>query len=267
MHKPTMPALLLGLAAALAVALIACDRVESQDRTFNLEIEDSKLVAGNPPLQVNEDDYVEITVSSDKPVSFHLHGYDIKVKAGPGQPATLGFTANATGSFPFTIHEDGAEGHTHGVDEPACSSEVPAGAARPEVRFGALPGEERGKVDVELELENFTLVGESADTETLSGHWHLYVDGELAGMFVQPRGTVSIREAGEHQFIVALTDTRHCDYDLRAMEMVTVDAGSADSMDDDAGMGHQEGRNGDDEEAGDGDEREVELGRLEVHPR
>ena len=44
MHKPTMPALLLGLAAALAVALIACDRVESQDRTFNLEIEDSKLV-------------------------------------------------------------------------------------------------------------------------------------------------------------------------------------------------------------------------------
>ena len=109
MHKPTMPALLLGLAAALAVALIACDRVEAQDRTFNLEIEDSKLVAGNPPLQVNEDDYVEITVASDEPVSFHLHGYDIEVKAGPGQPATLAFTANATGSFPFTIHEEGAE--------------------------------------------------------------------------------------------------------------------------------------------------------------
>ncbi len=109
MQKITMPALLLGLAAALAVALIACDRVEAQDRTFNLEIADSKLVAGNPPLQVNEDDYVEIAVSSDRPVSFHLHGYDIEVKAGPGQPATLAFTANATGSFPFTIHEEGAE--------------------------------------------------------------------------------------------------------------------------------------------------------------
>ena len=83
--------ILLGLALALACLLAACSDREPEDRTFNLEVQDGTLVKGNPPLQVKQGDGVTILVDTNKPILFHLHGYDIEQEAVPGNPAKLVF--------------------------------------------------------------------------------------------------------------------------------------------------------------------------------
>ena len=123
-RKMTIPILLSTL--LLITLLAACGSSEPEDRIFNLEIHDGALVQGDPPLQVNQDDHVTIVVSSDEHVSFHLHGYDIEQEAEPGAPTTLVFTANATGSFPFTVHIE-ADEHSDGDDHEDEGEEIELG--------------------------------------------------------------------------------------------------------------------------------------------
>ena len=112
--SPLWPLLLLFLAASFAIA--ACGNGETKAITFNLEIEDGSLKHVGPVLRAEQGDEVTISLTSDENLSFHLHGYDIEREVGPGAPVSFEFTANATGSFPFTIHigpgiDVGDEGH------------------------------------------------------------------------------------------------------------------------------------------------------------
>lgn len=108
------------LLAALAVPLLlaACQSNEPQDRDILLEIQDGALADPTDDLSINQDDTVTLTVTSDETVSFHLHGYDLEQQASPDAPAVIKFVANATGSFPFTIHVVGDEDDdSHEEDE------------------------------------------------------------------------------------------------------------------------------------------------------
>ena len=79
------------------------------------------------------------------------------------------------------------------------------------------------------------------EREVAEGHWHLYVDGELRGMYLIPEAKVSVESAGEHDIMVRLSDTEHCYYSTVAMTTVTLE--SEMSMDDDAMDGpRQHGR-------------------------
>ena len=49
--------------------------------------------------------FIASGIDSDKNVLFHLHGYDIEKLVKAGEPTEIDFTAKASGSFPFTIHE------------------------------------------------------------------------------------------------------------------------------------------------------------------
>ena len=96
------------LSAGLIVILssgISCTSEDPRDRSFNLSIVDQKLVNQDSNLTVNQDDRVNIVINSDKNVLFHLHGYDIEKLVKAGEPTEIDFTAKASGSFPFTIHE------------------------------------------------------------------------------------------------------------------------------------------------------------------
>ena len=76
------------------------------------------------------------------------------------------------------------------------------------------------------------------DTERAiaKGHWHLYVDGELRGMYLIPEAKVSVESAGEHGIMVRLSDTEHCYYSTVAMTTVTLTEGADhDGMDDSGG--------------------------------
>ena len=108
---------LLALAVAMSLLLSACTGGGTQERTFQLEIQDESLVQEESVLEVKQGDMVTMVVASDVPLSFHLHGYDIEKEAKPGEPATLEFTADATGSFRFTIHVEAESQEEEGQHE------------------------------------------------------------------------------------------------------------------------------------------------------
>ena len=124
MKRMRATALVLALAAALIVASAACGEREPQEHVFNLELRGGELVQDTSTWQVKQDDKVTMIVRSDQPVNFHLHGYDFEEDIEPGEPAEFAFTANATGSFPITIHlappgaDDHDAGHAAGIEAP-----------------------------------------------------------------------------------------------------------------------------------------------------
>ena len=56
-------------------------------------------------VTIGERDMVTMTITSDKTINFHLHGYDLQRTVTPGSPVTLTFDANLTGSFEIEDEE------------------------------------------------------------------------------------------------------------------------------------------------------------------
>jgi Cupredoxin-like domain len=78
-----------------------------RDRTFDVSIEDGEMRPAE--ISVNEGDRVTLRVSTDKPIEFHMHGYDIEREVEPGQAAELHFEADITGRFEIEGHESEVE--------------------------------------------------------------------------------------------------------------------------------------------------------------
>ena len=128
----------LALFVAIPMIVAACGG-GPEERVFSLEVEDRALTQGESTLRVSQGDTVTIELTSDEHVSFHLHGYDYETEVEPGETGTLEFAANATGSFPFTIHVEQAEGESgdeedHGGDGDHEDEEVDVELGRLEVR-------------------------------------------------------------------------------------------------------------------------------------
>lgn len=118
--------LLAQFALAMFLTPTACSSGVPQERTFELEIREGSLVQEESVLRVKQNDTVTIVVTADEHVGFHLHGYAIEKDAEPGEPATLEFTADATGSFPLTSHVE-AEGDEEGEHEESEEEHIPLG--------------------------------------------------------------------------------------------------------------------------------------------
>ncbi len=102
------------LAAALFMTTACGGESEPQDQVFKLDVRGGELAPDGDALRVNQGDTVTLTISSDQHGRFHLHGYDIEVSAGPGEPGEITLDAGATGSFPITFHlGEGEEESTH----------------------------------------------------------------------------------------------------------------------------------------------------------
>jgi hypothetical protein len=56
------------------------------------------------PVPVNG--VVRLTVTADRPVEVHVHGYDLAYQAEPGVPACVTFTAGQAGLFDVEAHPD-----------------------------------------------------------------------------------------------------------------------------------------------------------------
>ena len=48
------------------------------------------------------------------------------------------------------------------------------------------------------------------------GHWHLYVNNELKGMYYDETATIEGLDSGENVIKVALSSLTHCEYDIIA---------------------------------------------------
>lgn len=56
-------------------------------------------------ISVDEGERVNLRITSDAPLEFHLHGYDLEEEVEPGEPAELSFDATTTGRFEIENHD------------------------------------------------------------------------------------------------------------------------------------------------------------------
>ena len=101
------------LALSLSGALTAADAAEV---TYALTIANSRLPENMRLIRVKQNDVVKLDWSSDKPISVHVHGYDIEKDIKPGTVTQMMFVARATGRFTVEPHigKTPAGGHAHG---------------------------------------------------------------------------------------------------------------------------------------------------------
>ena len=97
-------ALLLVLAWAIGVAAVGANAAEL---IFSLHMENGRLPENMRLLRVTQGDVVRLLWSVDRPVTVHLHGYDIERKVEPGTVGEMTFVARATGRFPVHAHATG----------------------------------------------------------------------------------------------------------------------------------------------------------------
>jgi hypothetical protein len=80
----------------------------AEERQFELRVVEGVL-QGEDVVRVTEGDTLRIMLDSDRPLTVHLHGYDLEVSAAPGAPGELVFEAEFSGRFPVEIHAHGSD--------------------------------------------------------------------------------------------------------------------------------------------------------------
>jgi hypothetical protein len=72
--------------------------------TYVLAITNGRVPANMRLIRVKQNDVVKLEWSTDKPISVHLHGYDIEKDVVPGKAVRMPFTANIAGRFEVELH-------------------------------------------------------------------------------------------------------------------------------------------------------------------
>jgi len=75
----------------------------SQENTFDLAIAQGSMTPSE--ITLDEGDQVRFRITSDSPLEFHLHGYDLEAEVEPGEPGELAFEATITGRFEIENEE------------------------------------------------------------------------------------------------------------------------------------------------------------------
>ena len=236
---------------ALVGLLAACGGGEPEELSFDLNIVERQLDAEVTDAKKN--DTVTLNFSSDEAGDVHLHGYDIEKEVSPGEVTTMVFKAEFEGQFNITFHPVGEHGHDGDMgdmDHAECEVTSATDDPIPEVSITAEASDEPHHIDVVVETRNI-------DLDPEGDHWHLFVNGELNGMYVEPKVTFDTRNygtPGQYQIMATLNDFDHCDYGVLAMTNVVLEGEEPTDMED---MDMDE-----EEEA-----EEVLIGSLEVNPR
>ena len=79
---------------------------ETQEEVVAVAI--NEVIMSPPEVTVYEGDQVKLQITSDRPIEFHLHGYDLTEEVEPGETADLSFEATDTGRFGIEDHNTGA---------------------------------------------------------------------------------------------------------------------------------------------------------------
>lgn len=103
-------------ALAPFVLVLALTAVNAAEVTFVLRIESGRVTETMRRIRVKQNDVVTLKWSADRPMSVHLHGYDLEQKIAPGAVSEMTFTARAAGRFTVEPHlaNQSSGGHAHG---------------------------------------------------------------------------------------------------------------------------------------------------------
>ena len=108
---PTIRNFALSFLVACGVALVP-GIAQAAQQTFELRIDHGRVPESMRLIRVLQGDVVTLRWTVDRPVTLHLHGYDIEKHVDPDTVGVISFTARASGRFPIHVHAtgDGAAG-------------------------------------------------------------------------------------------------------------------------------------------------------------
>ncbi len=109
---PRLRALILALSLSCALTAAA----NAAEVTYALTIANGRVPDNMRLIRVKQNDVVKLEWRTDKPLTVHLHGYDIEQELQPGTVTEMTFTARATGRFTVEPHigRTPSGGHAHG---------------------------------------------------------------------------------------------------------------------------------------------------------
>jgi Sec-independent protein translocase protein TatA len=79
------------------------DESPEQEKTFELAIQEGEMTPAK--ISVDEGDQVNLRVTSDSSIEFHLHGYGFFAEVEPGDVGELSFYAAISGRFEIENHD------------------------------------------------------------------------------------------------------------------------------------------------------------------
>ena len=204
-------------------------------------------------IQVKQDENVTLNLETDRPGSFHIHGYDLEKEAAVGEVTEFQFVANATGRFRITFHgaaspepamtgTEGMKGETPmaGMDrtsgEHDMSSVSGGSAASGSMDHGPVESAAPVSVDisatvvdrgvhVKIDTEGWRWApGEvnSANSDG-AGHANIYADGVKLSRVYGPYHYLPSLEPGAHELRASLNDNGHNEltWQGRPLEAIT----------------------------------------------
>jgi FtsP/CotA-like multicopper oxidase with cupredoxin domain len=106
----TVSAAIPAMSAVVRTQLPLC--AQPAKKLFEIAIANGRVTGVDATLRVQEGDEVELRWSSDRPLSLHLHGYDIETNVSRQVPSVMSFNARLAGRFPVSEHREGARERT-----------------------------------------------------------------------------------------------------------------------------------------------------------
>jgi hypothetical protein len=115
-RRTTTPRIRSAIAAGLLALAATGGAANAAEVSYVLAIANGKVPDNMRLIRVKQNDVVKLRWSTDKPMSVHLHGYDIEREVKPGAVTEMSFTARAAGRFTVEPHVGKTQsgGHAHG---------------------------------------------------------------------------------------------------------------------------------------------------------
>lgn len=224
----------------------------------NKETGDTKATTGAPPqtvlgisfangrmtpetIRVKRGDQVTLNLASDRPGSFHIHGYDLEQEVVMGETTPFQFLANATGRFQVNFHQAaGSEsvpvqaGHTQPVtgDSHPSGGHMDHGPVESSVPINLDVTAEvagNGGIHVAIKTEGWRWAPEEVNGPNSegAGHAHIYADGVKLSRVYGGYHYIPSLEPGAREIRVTLNSNDHSELTwqgglLEAGDSVTV---------------------------------------------
>ena len=247
-------------ACGVALGLGACGGGGPESLTFDIAIEDRAIVGGQTEFEAKGGDSVTFNLPADEAAEFHVHGYDLRAESQASGEATIAFTADATGSFPITVHlgeADAAAGEdamgTHGHEE---TVEAPTGMG---VALNVHPDSVSG-FNIQIVPTAFTFAPGRVNTAHMpgEGHAHLYIDGVKLRRVYGEWEHVDGLSAGMREISVTLNANTHEPYAIDGQPITAAATAQVEGDEPPADTGHH---------GEDAAPTEITVGTLLVRPR
>ena len=229
----------------LVLIMVGCSNSEIDSDSIGSKIEVSVEKVGDTlqpkDIKVKHKQDVKIIVKSDADGTFHIHGYNVEKELVSGEKSEISLVSNATGRFPIGFHasdsksEHAHDGHDH-EEHDKCAYKFPLGDSdTPVITITTTEGQDLGSLIINPNITNFKLASKPEEKDGHSnhdmdmqedkniGHWHLYINNELKGMYYDETATIEGLNSGENVIKVVLSSLTHCEYDIIAETTIEIE--------------------------------------------